>query len=419
MAKRRSKGEGAINQRHDHPSCPPLLVVGHDEDGKPIKDRADHRCQGRWVARVDLGKVNGKRKSKDVYGPTKADVQVKLRKAMASRDAGTLITKSPTMEQWLNHWLDEICVERGLKINTMKSHRSKTKTYLIPHLGKHRVDALRPEHIRAMYKAMRAQGLQESTLRQTHAILRRALEVAVREGKAARNVAAVIDPPSTKRRKRHGLALADARTVLRLAAWGVPLTDVTGLRWYCALYLGMRQSECLGLRWANVNLDEEWLLIEETLVREPGVGLVFDTPKSESSVRPVPLPTVVLSRFKVAWAQHVAAGGTRDDLVFSRGGQPIDHRADWAHWRDLLAAAGVAHVELHAARNTTATLLEEAGVPDRMIMQILGQSSVEVTHGYQWAELPRLREAMRSLETLVEQADEQPHELPAAPRVPR
>lgn len=416
MPKRRAKGDGGVYQRHDHRSCPPLLVVGYDDEGGPVKTRANHRCQGRWTAQVDLGwrgqPPNVKRVRKTLYGLTKGDVQEQLRKALREKDAGQLVTRSPTMETWTKHWLEVICVERGLKVNTLKSHRSKVEQYIVPSLGTIRVDKLQPENVRAMYGRMREQGLSESTLRQTHAILRRALEVAVREGKASRNVAAVIDPPSTKTKKRVGLTLEQARKVLRAAGWGIPMSDAVGLRWYVALYLGMRQGECLALRWSSVNLDEEWVFVQESLVREPGVGLVFDTPKNAASVRYVPLPPVVLARFKVACAYHVANGGKVDDLVFSQSGDPIDHRRDWAAWRDLLRAAGVPHVALHAARNTAASLLEAARVPERMVGQILGQATIQVTRGYQHAELERLRDAMRLMESYVEQAPEQPAALP-------
>ena len=79
----------------------------------------------------------------------------------------------------------------------------------------------------------------------------------------------------------------------------------------------------------------------------------------------------------------------------------IDHRADWQAWCDLLDAKDVPRIALHAARNTTASLLEEAGVPARMVAEILGQATVEVTYGYQSADLERRRDAMLALEALV------------------
>lgn len=391
MAKRRGHGEGSISQRHDHPSCPPLLVVGHDEDGKPIKDRADHRCQGRWVAMVDLGFVDGKRRRKALFADTRKGAAIKLQETLAAKKSSSLAVGQVNVERWVNYWLDVVCVEEALKVNTMKSHRSKVKSWIIPHLGHHRLDRLQPEHVRAMYAAMRREEKAEATVRQVHAILRRALAVAVRERKVPYNVAELVQPPKTTRNKRTGLSVAQARKVLK----GAPL------RWYVALYLGLRQGEALGLRWSDVDLESGALYVDRGLVRIPGEGLAYDTPKSAASRRVVPLPTVVLSRFKVAWAEHLAAGGDPTGLVFHRNGRPLDPRADWQAWSDRLAEVGVPHIALHAARNTAASLLEEAGVPARMVAEILGQATVEVTYGYQSADLERRREAMLALEALV------------------
>lgn len=397
MARRRGRSEGSISQRHNHATCPPLV------DG----ERPDHRCKGTWVAMLDLGIINGKRTRKALYGRTRAEVAGKLQDALTAKKARTLtVGKSQTVEAWLNYWLDVICVERvlpgktqrGLKVNTMKSHRSKVERYLIPHLGHLRLDRLEPEHIRAMYAAMRGQGLAEPTLRQTHAILRRALAVAEQDRKIPRNVATMIDPPGTEKAKRIGLTLDQARRVLALGE----------LRWWVALFLGLRQGEALALRWTDADLDAGILYISRTLVRKPGEGLIFDTPKSRAGVRPVPLPPRVLAHFKVAHIEHQQAGGAADGLIFARSdGSPIDHRADWKAWRGALERAStpeapIPPVALHAARNSAASLLEEAGVGARMVAQILGQATVQVTHGYQHADIEPLRRAMLALETLIE-----------------
>lgn len=375
MAKRRGHGEGAIYQRHDHPDCPPLV------DG----ERRQHHCRGRWVGTVDLGHIGGKRKRKTVYGRTRKEVAGKVSRLMEARRSHTLVTGSVTVEAWLTHWLDEVCPERGTKPNTMKSYRSKVDRYIVPELGGIRLDRLEPEHVRGLYNAMRRAGLSESTIRQTHAILRRSLVVALREGKVARNVATLIDAPGTERRRRTGLTLAQAERVL----------DGAPLRWWVALLLGLRQGEALALRWSDVDLDDGYLRIERNLVRVPGRGLIFDTPKSRASNRIVPLPEELVVAFRRTWAHHVANGGAADALVFGRAdGSPLDHRADWQAWSDRLEVVGVPHVPLHAARNTAASILEQLGYPARMVAEILGQSSVQVTHGYQSADYARRRDAL-------------------------
>lgn len=374
MAQRRGKGDGSLTQRHDHISCPPL------ENGS----RPDHHCRGRWVATVDLGHIAGKRVRKTFYGKTRREAQLKLNKALRDRDNHSL-TAGPgmTVETWLTYWLDVICIERGLKVNTLKSHRSKVTQYLIPHLGRHRLDRLEPEHVRAMYATLRTQGLAPATIRQIHAILRRALTVAQREGKVSRNVATLLDPPKVAKSKRTGLTLNDARRILA----------GDNLRAHLAIS-GLRQGEALALHWPDVDLDAGYLVVTQNLVRQPGVGLIYDTPKSATSIRAVPLEGRTLALMKLAWHDRL----DDDALVFHNdNGGPIDHRVDWQRWKDYLAELGIPYVPLHAARNTFASGLEELGVSDRMVAEMMGHSQVQTTHGYQTANLEQHRAAMKAL----------------------
>jgi hypothetical protein len=46
--------------------------------------------------------------------------------------------------------------------------------------------------------------------------------------------------------------------------------------------------------------------------------------------------------------------------------------------------------------------MEAAGIPDRLVMQILGQSQVQTTHGYQAADLDRMTQAVAALGNILE-----------------
>lgn len=381
MTRRRGRNEGSVFQRHT-PDCPPPDATG---------ERPKHHCKGRWVGTVDLGVINGKRRRKTVYGRTRKEAAMKVQEGLSAKSSGSLVVGQVTVETWLTYWLDVICAERGLKPNTMKSHRSKVDRYLIPHLGHLRLDKLQPEHIRAMYVAMRKEGLAESTLSQTHAILSRALKVAVRERKAVYNAAAAMDRPQAEKNKRQGLTLDDAKKVLR-AAGDDP-------RFYLALYLGMRQGECLALRWSDIDFDAGLIRIERSLTVLPGGAFEFVTPKTETSKQPLPLLTVVGSRLRVKQAAHLATGGAADDLVFARpDGRPVHPRADYQAWRDLLESAGVTPIPLHAARNTTATLLRSLGFSYEDIKAVMRHKTVEMSEHYSIEDMDRIRRTLVALE---------------------
>lgn len=365
---RRGRGEGSIYQRAD----------------------------GKWVAVLNLGWRDGKRVRKVVYAPTRAGAKTKLAKITAEHERSALVVASPTVEQWLRYWFAEIAPER-VRPSTLRGYNTYLEHYLIPSLGKHRLDRLEPGHVRQLYTRMRKEGRAEASIRQTHAILSRAIKVAMREGKVSRNVCDLIDPPGTEKNTPTPLGVAQAWAVLEAAKDG-PMPS----RWYAALMLGIRQGEALALRWQDVDLEEGVIFVRSALQRVPGKGLVHVEPKSETSKRVIPLPPVVRAHLTVAWAAHVNAGGDLGGYVWNRDGKPLDAKRDWEAWRDLLKAAGVPHVRLHAARNTTASLLLDAGVDPKIVQEILGHSTVQITQNvYQRGTTDMHRRAMAALEAHV------------------
>lgn len=394
---RRAKGDGGLYQRHDHPTCPPRI------DGY----RTEHRCRGRWVGTVEVKRPDGTAGKKYVYGRTQAEAKKKLDAANRAKADGTLVLSSLTMGQWLDHWWDHIAAPT-LKPQTRRGYDGYVRKWIRPTLGNLRLDAIRPDHIRGLHERMRTAGSSPATVKQAHAIVRKVLAEAVYDGKLAVNPAERVKTPSAEKNHRAGLTKEQALSVL---------SSTDDARWWLAVFYGMRQGECLGLRWSDVDLDAGVLTIAQTLQVEAGGVLSFGTPKSKTSRRTIPLAPVILARLKVARAADDAIAP--DALVFRSGnGDPIRPDEDRAAWKALLSSLDLPVVALHAARNTAASLMEAAGIPDRMVAQILGHSQVQITHGYQSAELARMRVAVESLAALVARGradDAVPPEPPALP----
>ncbi|MDT5040591.1 MAG: hypothetical protein QOE51_1576 [Actinoplanes sp.] len=83
-----------------------------------------------------------------------------------------------------------------------------------------------------------------------HRVLSHVLEVALRRGLVPRNVAKLMDAPTSKRVEQNALSLADAGAVLKAAA-----PRRTKARWSIGLGLGLRQGEALGLRWPYLDIE--------------------------------------------------------------------------------------------------------------------------------------------------------------------
>jgi integrase len=317
--------------------------------------------------------------------------------------------RSPTLSEWLRHWLDNIAARR-VRPSTLEGYRSKVDYRIIPGLSKHRLARLErhPEHIDAFYAALEREGLSPATLLQIHRILSRALKVAAQRGKIGRNPCELVDAPALQRHEVLPLVADDARAILDAAS-----AHRNAARWSVALALGVRQGEALGLSWRYVSLEEGTVRVAWALQRLPRQGLVLVPPKSRAAVRTIALPPQLVDALRAhrtaQLEERLRAGsswrgsglvfpdtGEPVELLFAQqNGRPIDPQRDWAEWKRLLRGAGVRDARLHDARHTAATLLLTQGVDVRVAMAILGHSSSQLTRDTYQHVVPELaRDAM-------------------------
>ncbi|CAA9560368.1 MAG: hypothetical protein AVDCRST_MAG73-3629, partial [uncultured Thermomicrobiales bacterium] len=158
---------------------------GHNEGN--IKQRTD----GLWEARVSL--PGGKRKS--LYGKTRKDVQDKLRAALRDLDAGLdLGTARQTVGQFLDTWLADV-VKPTLAPKTYESYAVMCRVHIKPGLGHHQLSRLTPQHVAALLKAKQDAGLSPRTVQYIRAVLRIALNRALKWQLVPRNVVTLTDSP--------------------------------------------------------------------------------------------------------------------------------------------------------------------------------------------------------------------------------
>ena len=207
----------------------------------------------RWHGWVTMGiKDDGAPDRRHRTGPTETAVTDKVRELERKRDAGLAgkAGQALTVADWMQTWLTTIA-PRTVSQHTLDStYEPKVRRWILPQLGKHRLDRLQPEHLDAFYTWLATQGLKPNTILQIHRILARALKVAWKRGKVSRTVAALVDAPIGEETDIEPLSLGEARRILAAAA-----DRRNGARWSVALAVGIRQSEAIGLRWKFVDLD--------------------------------------------------------------------------------------------------------------------------------------------------------------------
>jgi hypothetical protein len=119
-----------------------------------------------------------------------------------------------------------------------------------------------------------------------------------------------------------------------------------------------------------------------------GGGLVFREIK-ERRRKTVPLPSPLVRLLKTHRARQkrdrLAAANVWEDfgVVFAQqNGRPLDPRADWQEWSDILEAAAIPHAGTHAMRHSAATIGLDEGTALAVVQELLGHSDIRVTRGY-------------------------------------
>jgi integrase len=197
-----------------------------------------------------------------------------------------------------------------------------------------------------------------------HAVLRNALSNAVREELVTRNVAKMVKTSTPEYEVGGGLDPLAARALLARI-----IDDRLYALYLCAIVLGMRRRELLGLTWEAVDLDEARLSVRQTLAWVDGCRRI-QPPKTRASRRVIPLPDVVV----VALREHrkrqdderVAAGERWTDTGFvftTRRGEPLSPYSVTKQWSTIRVKAGVPSLRFHDLRHTAVSLLLALGVP--------------------------------------------------------
>jgi len=353
-----------------------------------------------WCAVADLGYgTDGKRKRQAVRGRTQREVVDRLNELLRDHQRGVLPKSGrTTVAQWLTTWLGK--VETSVRPRTHEYYRWIVREHLVPTIGLKPLGKLSPSDVEAMLGNRLQAGLSPRTVDHVRAVLRNALRWAERDGLISRNVASLATPPRVPRVEMRTMSPEGVKAFLAALA-GHPLEAL----YITTLGLGLRQGEVLGLRWSDIDLDARRLRVSRALqyIRPVagGAGVAhLVEPKSGTSRRALDLPEPVvdaLRQHRSRWLAEKIRLGPRWlnewDLVFvGPFGEPLNPRLLLEDFHAVLRGAQLPEIRFHDLRHSCASLLLLAGVPARMVQEILGHSSITLTLGTYSHVLPELRE---------------------------
>lgn len=357
-------------------------------EGSVFKDRTT----GLWTAIIELPPRDGKRRRKVVRRKTKADLLDAMSDVTGElKKRGDLPTKGQTVEQWFTYWLREIAA-KDVRPKTLDGYRASV-AHIVKAIGKVRLEKVTAAHVRRVHDHItETLDLSSTTALLAHRVMAVSFKAAMREGRIGRNPTELLNAPRKAVAPQEAFDVDEAMRVLE----HVSHDPVMGARWATALLTGARRGEVIGIERDRVTdqLDLSWQLQRLTLTETTGVpnvpadfeyrhllgGLYLTRPKSNAGWRVIPL----VDPLRGILERHISSTPENQwGLVFTANGRPIDPDQDSARWKEVLTATGLEkNVVLHGLRHTAVDLLYLAGVPEDLIMEIVGHSTRSVSQSY-------------------------------------
>lgn len=363
---------------------------------KGITKRADGRYQGRFT-------FQGERYT--LYDRDIKALQKKMADARYEMEHGIYINaQHMTLNTFFETWVSEI-KENTVKANTLAVYMEIYKIHIAPAFGKLQVSGINKLMVQRLLNSMSQNGLSANTLAKTKAILYSLFKEAMENRMITYNPCENI----TIRRDK------TERRVLSYEEQKVFLDAIQGSRYemLCILGLstGLRIGELSGLRWSDINFEEKTLTVERTYVylhdvKNHQMKDVFHSPKTKNSCRTIRLLDSTLELLKKHHSeqeQEKAALGEEwkpveggEDLVFTtKNGGPVrglnvaetlNNYVKKINKQEAKLAARenrepviFERITPHTLRHTFATRAFESGIPPKVVQQILGHSSLEMT----------------------------------------
>lgn len=349
--------------------------------GENIYKRKDGRWEGRFIVSRS---ISGKAKYKSVYASSYSEVKRKLgecKKEITLNIYGHQYNEYPFSlfcKEWLN------AHKKYVKESSYIKYYNVVTLHIVPYLGKIKLKYMTTQCVYCYIQELLAkgskkgEGLSTKTVSDILSVFKNIMKyIEYHYG----DVCFDFHQITVKQHNEVKMRILNHQEMRRLYTYILENQNLINLGILLALSTGIRIGELCAMRWDDIHLNEGELYVMWTMQRiqtkdtlsQTKTKVIMTMPKSECSIRKIPIPQYLISLLKPFECHH------NEYFLTGKNQQYIEPRCLEYKFKTLMNINHIENIHFHTLRHTFATQCIELGFDVKCLSEILGHANVNIT----------------------------------------
>ena len=306
-------------------------------------------------------------------------------------------------KEWLSNWLENY-VQPSAKQRTYTRYKEIVEQHIIIQLGELDLSEITPYVLQCYVTELlksgnlrTGKGLSANSVNSIITVIQNTLKTAYSLGITSEYVGDKIKRPKASEKKVECFSISEQKKIEQYVL-NEENTRLFGV--LLCLYTGLRIGELSALEWSDIDMSKGELWVNKTChygKDKNGVfGRLTDIPKTQSSIRTIPLPKQLMPLLRTAKKKSLSTH------IVSNGSNFISIRSYQRSFSTLLKKLNISHRGFHSLRHTFATRALECGMDVKTLSEILGHKNPTVTlNRYAHSMMEHKKEMMNKLGKLL------------------